>query len=157
MSGRSKKPVGGASDAGAAVETVAPAAPAAGETGVAEAAPVEAVAEAAPVEPVTEPAPVPDVSHATAPAIADTLAGTSGDLIIDGAAFDKRAVRVTATQDERRRAGLKFTREPMILTPEMVDVDKLEQLVADPFLKVEVTIDGESWRPAADLIAETIS
>ena len=61
------------------------------------------------------------------------------------AMFDTRAIRVTAKQAMRRRAGFAFTAEPVVIGVAMVDADQVAALAADPLLVVEVTVDGEAW------------
>lgn len=65
-------------------------------------------------------------------------------------ATEKPAIRVTARQDKRRRAGLGFTREPVILTNDQIDEERMVALLSDDQLTVEIG-SGEEFMPFADI------
>ena len=59
---------------------------------------------------------------------------------------NRSAVRVTALQNRRFRAGLEFGREPRLFRAADLDDERLRALIGDPLLMVEATIDMEAWR-----------
>jgi hypothetical protein len=54
-------------------------------------------------------------------------------------------VRVTAKRDSRWRAGMPFTREPVLLSPDEVSPKQLIELAEDDCLLVELSTDGETF------------